>query len=584
MNKLKNKLFLLFFILFFHSCTTPIGGDDSSEEIVVVHSDVYWTHVFWSALPDICKDQPELPECRVEPIVRYPNRVLKGYVDIAPSQDLKNVLSINKITLHSFNYTVSGDNCVIESMTTEPDTMEFEERATQQLQMTINFKSECHASSLILTADKKIEYSSGKIDDSKTQVLKFDIAESDGSPSSYPYDDPNTYEVVDSTLSENDIHYCKKSSVYSCEEKFEKIDDLALSISYIDTKILNGKYTDRFIVQVNDKGFDGSKIAFGVVNGLKKVDSSIDPKKGVMYAYDNYNKGSEVGIIYQGEDRGYFQNSINGGPGKFPFYIDGGNSQNVREGDTIVIIPNSSSTRIDSHYLGGWMVDHIDPDTDPEFRKYTVPLKWNFTPSANEPATRIENLAFVIGTNARANECNHDTSTVLAKAFNGDNELTNGSIYINLEYEPYMVGNDIFLYAQYRIQKDDGVKVIKKHSGDAIRYTLKGFGINEQTVTLTNTGTVDGIGTHDIRITLDDLIYTQKDENTGTPEDTDELAQGVKINEVYDFTGITEPTFTRSNCEGITTVSAYLQAGETITFTIKNKNFDYEYDFDENQP
>ena len=165
MKQIKYIIFLVFIILFFQSCSAT-SGDSSSSDIEVEHSDVYWTHVFWNSVSDNCKLNPELPECRVEPIVRYPNRVLKGFVDIAPSKDLLNVMSINKITLHSFNYKVNGDNCVIESMTTEPDTMEFTDRSTQQLKMTIYFKSECHASSLIVTAKKKIEYSSGKIDDS----------------------------------------------------------------------------------------------------------------------------------------------------------------------------------------------------------------------------------------------------------------------------------------------------------------------------------------------------------------------------------------------------------------------------------
>jgi hypothetical protein len=580
------KYIIILSLLFLFTIQGCLSSGKSSTEEFSVTSDVYWSHVFWGGKPLICREQPELPECRVEPIVRYPNRVLKGFIDIAPEEDIPNNQSINKITLHSFSYKVSGDNCVIESKKTTPEFMEFIDRTTQNLEMTINFKSECHASSLVVTAKKKIEYSSGKTDDSSNQIFQFDIAESDGSPSSYEFDDANTYEIVDDSIVDSSIHKCKPSTSYTCEEKFEKIDDLALSISYVDTSILNGKFTDRFIIKVNDKGFDNSKIGFGIVNGPKKVNSSIDPKMGVMYAYDNYNSGSEVGIIYKGQDKAYFQNSVNGGPGKFPFYIDGGNSQNVRAGDTVVILPNHDSTRIDSHYLGGWTVDSQGQNVDEAFRKYTVPLKWNFTPSANEPASRIDNLAFVIGTNSRVNECNHDTSTVLIKAFNGDNELTNGAIYVNIEYEPYMVGNDIFIYANYRIQKQESGKEYptKKHSGDAIRYTLRGKGINEQVITLTNPDTVDKIVNFDFRIRLEDSFYQNKNENTGTLEDVDELAQGVKIDQVYNFTGLVEPTFSRSTCKGISTVSLFLKAGESSTFTVKNKNFDHEYIFNGNAP
>jgi hypothetical protein len=470
-------------------------------------------------------------------------------------------------------------------MTTDPAFMDFEERKIQKLKMTINFKSECHASSLVLTANKKIEYGSGRIDDSLTQTLEFDIAESDGSPSTYPFNDSQTYEELNNKLEKGNIHYCKSSNLYSCKDKFKKMDDLAISIEYKGTKILSGKYTDTFKIKVNDKGFDGSKIGFGVVNGLKKVNSVIDPKNGVMYAYDNYNHDSEVGIIYQGQDKAYFQNSINGGEGKFPFYLNGGNSQNVRAGDTIIIIPNSNSTRIDSHYLGGWVVDTIDMTQSINDRKYTLPLMWNFTPSLNEPATRIENLAFVVGTNARKNECTDDVSTILIKAFNGDNELTGGAIYVNIEYGPYMVGNDIFIYAHFRMQKDDGINIIKKHSGDAIRYTLKGKGVNTiLPVTLTNTESVAKLIKKDIQLTLDDLVYTEESQDTSTPADIDEFAQGVALKRVLVNSGEVEPSFSRSSCDGWTEVSAFLEPGEAITFIPDKQLFDYEYDYDENAP
>jgi hypothetical protein len=552
------QLAVFLFTLIFSACTQEVG-QSASETVKVETSDVYWSHVYWNSVSDECKSQPELAECRVEPIVRYPNRVLKGFVDVSPEVDLINDMSVAKITLHSFSYEVNGDNCVIEGKVTDPETMEFEDRTSQQLTMTLTFKSECHASSLIVKAKKKIEYNTGKIDDSSTQILEFDVAESDGSPQVDPYDD---------------------------DEKYDNIDTLALSISYVDTSYLNGKYTDRFRIKASNKKYDGSAVGFGVVSGLKRVSSTLDSSYyghdyGVMYAYDNYNPGSETGIIFQGEDRAFFQNGV------FPFFRGGGDSRNVRPGDTVVILPNSSGSRTDSHYLGGWVVDDFiwgDGEID---GNYTIPLKWNFSPSANEPATRIEQLAFAIGTNERVNECTHDTTAVVAKAFNGDNVLTNGTIYVDVEYEPYMVGKDIFVYANYRPQERivDG-RIIKKHTGDAIRYTLKGKGINEWAgLSFTNE---DAENTQTVSasyvLRLDDLIYTEEDKTTGTQEDVDEYAQGVTMAFLYDVEGTGSVTVGRTDCFGVSVIEAILPPGGGITFTLKGNDFAREYQYSENQP
>ena len=228
------------------------------------------------------------------------------------------------------------------------------------------------------------------------------------------------------------------------------VSDYPDTISLIDvnSSYANGLYSDTYRVMATDKYGNparaGSKIYVGAVSGLIKDDQEQD----IYVTGNSTNKGtikkSTNGIEFSVNRNNYFEN--------------------VSELDTLVVLADEN--KLDSSYLGGWIVeDEIGSNN-------SLLLKGDFN------ITETSGLSFLVGNEKRFDSCEQQPKSVNFDSEDNTYELQkDGVTYFKLEYPPFMVGKDVYLYAN---------SYGKKRVGVSMRRKLWGTGINANSTSCTD--------------------------------------------------------------------------------------------------
>jgi len=236
-----------------------------------------------------------------------------------------------------------------------------------------------------------------------------------------------------------------------------------ISLIYVDSSYSNGLYSDRYRIQAIDRYGNparvNSKIYVGAVSGLTKDDENKD-----IFVKSNSNingtlKKSDLGVEFRVDRSDYFKN--------------------VSIYDTLIVL--SDADRLDSSYLGGWIVkDKIDNSR--------LLLEGDFN------VTETTNISFLIGDEKRYDPCEQQPKSVDFDSEDNTYELQeDGTAYFVLRYPPFMVGKDVYLYANSYDEKRVGVSMRKK---------LFGTGVSANSVSCT-----DGSKCDKISFTLNNSSY-----------------------------------------------------------------------------
>jgi len=227
-----------------------------------------------------------------------------------------------------------------------------------------------------------------------------------------------------------------------------------ISLIYVDSSYENGLYSDRYRVQAIDKYGNparaGSKIYVGAVSGLIQDDED----------KDIYVTGSST-------SKGIIKKITNG----IEFSVSRSNYfENVSNYDTLVVLADEN--KLDSSYLGGWIVkDKIDNSR--------LLLEGDFN------ITETSELLFLVGNEKRYDPCEQQPKSVDFDSEDNTYELQeDGTTYFILKYPPFMVGKDVYLYANSYDEKRVGVSMRKK---------LYGTGVSANSVTCADGGKCDKI-------------------------------------------------------------------------------------------
>ena len=228
----------------------------------------------------------------------------------------------------------------------------------------------------------------------------------------------------------------KKVPVTISSGPAHSISIIYLNSAYDDTK---GLYEDSYTIHAVDKfgnpAKEGTRIYAGVVNGLDKNGSN-----------DTYIYGDANGIIYNDFDLNETDFNVS-----TTFVLD-----NVQDSDTLVVLANED--RVDSRYLGGWSIKEINNNQ----------LILQSIYSGNQ----TDKLTFVIGNEKRYNK--YDYSIALADIDSIDKTYTideNGTATLKLRYGPYMVGKNVFIYANSQSDQRVGIAIQRLLSGTGIKST-----------------------------------------------------------------------------------------------------------------
>lgn len=204
-----------------------------------------------------------------------------------------------------------------------------------------------------------------------------------------------------------------------------------VSITKFDTTYEAPYFTDDFslsFVTENDTDLSGKTVKVGIIANVKYyerpslADATIFNSSGYVKLYD--------------ETAEY-------------------NLTEIAPKDQMAVIP--TSLRKDPSYVGGWDVEDV--------------LANYLFLSPNTSVEVADTLSYVVGDKVRLNTCLNAYSYVQLDEPTGEYEIQAGNkVSFKVQYDPYMVGKDIFVYATYI--DEDGTR-----SGSTIKHTLKGTGL-----------------------------------------------------------------------------------------------------------
>jgi len=202
----------------------------------------------------------------------------------------------------------------------------------------------------------------------------------------------------------------------------------------------------------------GEKIYVGVVNGLRQTSDS-----ATSYLYSDNN-----GRI-----------SINGSETVFHSNLPL-NEVDINL-DKVVILANNN--RMYPDYLGGWSI--ADKTTNSDLSNGILYLNEDYT---GKNSIRSDKLKFIIGNERRYNMCLDSYSVADIDMDNNIYEIDkNGDATMKLTYDPYLLGNSVYIYANTMPKTEEifdgnGTKITKR-VGVAINDVLHGTGLTASPLT-----------------------------------------------------------------------------------------------------
>lgn len=231
----------------------------------------------------------------------------------------------------------------------------------------------------------------------------------------------------------------------------------SMSIVYKDTTYDESTapfFVDRYVVHVTDKSgnpsFDGKTINIGAITELKRNKNdntkvAYYPKSGSNYAVLNKTFYTTI------SDNGHFG---------FSDYDIEENSN-----DRLIIFPNDERNN-DYSYLGGWTINNIE-------NNHSLILVEDYS------GAWINKLSFAIGDEDKYDRCNLTNAVADFRAVGDDYTIKNGIVELELRYDPYLVGKDVFFYAN--LEGVDGIH------GISMKRVLTGKGLDSATMTCSST-------------------------------------------------------------------------------------------------
>ncbi len=335
----------------------------------------------------------------------------------------------------------------------------------------------------------------------------------------------------------------------------EKNKSSSMAIVSIGTRYENGLFIDKFVIHVVDsygnKAIDGTSISTGVINNPKLYSNA-------------YNGGMERGKLLDDQT---LPKNIWGDITKIDYGLFPDNMPNIfynlksdiaslnRSDSSIVLPPNSIDTTKDTitsldtlvvlankdHHkpenLGGWDIRSIDSDSKISLVNLDI-------------GDDIDGVSYVLGDEYRYDKCRQTIMNAAASTFEST-DVKDGLAYAELRYVPDMVGKNIFIYANSRLDN--------KHIGISRKVVLTGLGLETQTMSCTNDKGLKPDCT---------MRYRMMQKGSGHIAREVYIAQPVVAGEaVYRASSAS-----RTDCDGWTTVSIY-GIEENATATVSFGDF-----------
>ncbi len=372
----------------------------------------------------------------------------------------------------------------------------------------------------------------------------------------------------------------------------EKNKSSSMAIVPIGTRYENGLFIDKFVIHVVDsygnKAIDGTNISTGVINNPKLYSNAyngaviqnhnfstivINPDKNIfeqqtfternltdqelpfspngVISFDlgTYDQRIETprrdenntilkdennNTIYDYETTSiYYPNiytnprknhkgSLNRVNGTFSLNADSDKmGLGITDTDTLIILANKKNHKPEN--LGGWDIKSVNSDSELSLVSLDKSLK------------NIEDVSYVIGDEYRYIAQSQTIANGAASTFE-TTEVKDGLAFAELRYTPEMVGHNVFIYANTRLED--------KHIGISRKLLLHGTGLSEKTLTCTNDKGRKPNCSRLIRIVQNDSGKGAYQVNIAQPQ--------ISGSDTFRYT-----TATRTNSLGWTTVSIY---------------------------
>jgi invasion protein IalB len=222
----------------------------------------------------------------------------------------------------------------------------------------------------------------------------------------------------------------------------------SFSIALKETNVEGSYFVDTYTVTAKDGSgnpiYIGQKLSYGVISGIKTYSNTFSDRYATMK-----NEGDYTSLFTTHND-----------------------FENVTSRDSVAILPNDNKN--EAYYLGGWSIkSKIDDNT-----LYLTELFG---------LDEASGLSYAVGSEARLDICS-DTLTTTQIIPVDEAIKDDGTADFKLRYEPYMVGKDIFLYANLSLKTP--------REGIATKATLKGKGLDGFQVSCYNPDEDNNESTH----------------------------------------------------------------------------------------
>jgi len=289
----------------------------------------------------------------------------------------------------------------------------------------------------------------------------------------------------------------------------------------LDDQTLPRKWGSGPITQIDYAKYTTSRIITSIVDG--------NETNSTVYT-DTYYQNIFLNAVKQ--DRA----NLNKSDSTFtltPVNPSDGLNNNISTDDTLIVLANKGEHKPES--LGGWDIDSINGNT-----LSLVTL---------DSGLDVIDVSYAIGNEYRYDECEQTLINAAASTFEST-AVVDGLAYAELRYLPEMVGKNIFIYANTRLNN--------KHLGISRKILLHGTGLVNQTLSCTNDKGTKPDCTMSLRIVQNDSGKGANKVNIAQPQIAGE--------NTYRYA-----TATQTSCTGWTTVSIYgIDENKTATVEFGN--------------
>lgn len=227
----------------------------------------------------------------------------------------------------------------------------------------------------------------------------------------------------------------------------EKNKSSSMAIVPIGSRYEDGLFIDKFVIHVVDsygnKAQDGTYISTGVINNPKLYSN----------AYD-INSTSYL------DDRGTLDK--NNTTFTLPANSIDTTDDLITSLDTLILLSNQDEHKPTN--IGGWDITSVNSDSQLSIINL-------------DQGNIVPNVSYVVGDEYRYDSCSQTILNAAASTFEST-AVVDGIAYAELRYVPEMVGKNIFIYANSRLED--------KHLGISRKVLLHGTGLASQTLSCTN--------------------------------------------------------------------------------------------------